>query len=274
MSREALERAKFLKEVAQAGINDDVNYFVATSRSESFRGFGASDTVSYENSATGVWANLHSGSGSGGLASNDTFAGIENLVGSKFDDVLSGDYRSNIFYGWDGHDVMDGGAGGADRLFGGAGNDTLRASGARGETDVLNGGSGVDTLKFTTQGGSAEITTGTGADHVELTISDNFDFRVVIKDFQPHMEADGGVVTNAEWYTGDRLALRFENDLGTDEGALAEHVLSFQGDDMIMTFTHPNVNGEIVFEDFALQIPSFDWMWRMDASVYAMPLPV
>lgn len=52
----------------------------------------------------------------------DTLISIENLIGSNFDDVLTGSVGGNILRGGDGADVIRGG-GGADALFGGAGAD-------------------------------------------------------------------------------------------------------------------------------------------------------
>ena len=49
----------------------------------------------------------------------DTFANIENLVGSDFNDLLFGDAGANSLFGGDGIDVLQGGAG-ADVLDGGA----------------------------------------------------------------------------------------------------------------------------------------------------------
>jgi Ca2+-binding RTX toxin-like protein len=58
-----------------------------------------------------------------GGAGNDTLTGIENLVGSGFDDILTGDAGANVLSAGAGADSLDGGAG-ADTLNGGAGADT------------------------------------------------------------------------------------------------------------------------------------------------------
>ena len=49
--------------------------------------------------------------------------GVENLVGSTFDDLLTGDKGANELYGGAGNDILRGNSG-ADTLFGGDGNDT------------------------------------------------------------------------------------------------------------------------------------------------------
>ena len=49
------------------------------------------DTASYTGSGAGVTVNLATGTGSGGDAQGDTLTAIENLTGSAFADVLTGD---------------------------------------------------------------------------------------------------------------------------------------------------------------------------------------
>lgn len=89
--------------------------------------FGGSgiDTASYNDAGSGVVVNLQKGKASGG-AGNDVLINIENIEGSQFDDILTGNRGDNV-------------------IFGGAGNDTL--SGGRG-ADTLTGGSGADTFSF------------------------------------------------------------------------------------------------------------------------------
>jgi hypothetical protein len=75
---------------------------------------------------------------------------VDGIFGSAFDDVLvgfdgqgiSGDVFTNVFYGGDGNDYLDG-LGGNDTLFGGNGDDT--AFGGAGD-DSLGGDAGNDTL--------------------------------------------------------------------------------------------------------------------------------
>ncbi|MGO7892646.1 calcium-binding protein, partial [Rhizobium leguminosarum] len=97
------------------------------------------DTASYAGS-TAVNVNLATKAASGGHATGDKFAGIENLTGSSYNDLLSGHSGSN---------VLDGGAG-ADRLNGGAGG------------DVINGGAGNDTASYWGSG-AVNVNLATGA---------------------------------------------------------------------------------------------------------------
>jgi VCBS repeat-containing protein len=151
------------------------------------------DTASYVGSTAGVNVNLATGAGSGGDAQGDVLTNIENIVGTPFNDTLTGDAKDNILAGGDGKDVLDGGAGidtasyeivssavfadlatgkvknisgvGKDNLVnienltGSAFNDGLTGNGG---ANVLKGGGGNDTL--TGAGGADTLTGGSGAD--------------------------------------------------------------------------------------------------------------
>ncbi len=82
------------------------------------------DTISYASSAAGVTINLATGAASGGDAAGDTFSGIEQVLGSAQNDVLTGNAGANTLWGMAGNDVLTGG-GGADLLKGGAGSDSF-----------------------------------------------------------------------------------------------------------------------------------------------------
>ncbi|WP_044417948.1 Ig-like domain-containing protein [Halarcobacter anaerophilus] len=79
------------------------------------------DTVSYELSQSAVYKSLEE-TGNSGVASNDTYNNVENLIGSDFDDILGGSSSDNIIKGNDGNDILSG-LGGADVLDGGEGTD-------------------------------------------------------------------------------------------------------------------------------------------------------
>lgn len=86
-----------------------------------------SDTAVYWNSNTGVTVNLDNGTFSGGHAEGDTAINIENIEGSNYDDVLTGNSNINRLYGGEGNDVLDGGEG-IDQIDGGEGVDTVSYS--------------------------------------------------------------------------------------------------------------------------------------------------
>jgi Ca2+-binding RTX toxin-like protein len=106
-------------------------------------GGSGNDTASFSESAAGVTVNLNltgvqvTGEGS------DTLSGIENLIGSAFDDVLTGDAGVNRIDGGTGNDTISGGAGN-DQLVGGAGNDRFLLQDVG--DDNADGGAGLDTF--------------------------------------------------------------------------------------------------------------------------------
>jgi Ca2+-binding RTX toxin-like protein len=94
------------------------------------------DTADYAWAASGVTANLATGTASNdGDGGSDTFTGVENLTGSAFNDNLTGDAGANMLIGGAGN----------DSLFGGGGDDVLRGGAG---VDVLNGGAGIDTADY------------------------------------------------------------------------------------------------------------------------------
>ena len=87
-------------------------------------GGAGTDTAVYRNSDAAVTVNLANGTFTGGHAAGDTAVNVENLEGSDYDDLLTGDSGANHLYGAGGDDILDGGEG-IDRLDGGAGVDTV-----------------------------------------------------------------------------------------------------------------------------------------------------
>jgi predicted extracellular nuclease len=125
-------------------------------------GGAGSDLVSYATADAGVTANLRNARANTGEAAGDTYLAVENLAGSDFADVLSGDGGDNAIAGGAGDDVLVGGLG-ADRLFGGIGSDRMtggdgddRIGGGAGN-DTASGGAGTDRFFFLTLG---DISTG------------------------------------------------------------------------------------------------------------------
>ncbi len=113
------------------------------------------DYARYDTAPAGVVVDLLSPSLNTGEAAGDTFISIEGLVGSAWDDVLSGDDGNNdlvgnagndTLYGRGGDDSLSGGAG-DDRLYGGAGVDHLRGGAG---ADLLDGGDGFDYARYDT----------------------------------------------------------------------------------------------------------------------------
>ena len=147
------------------GLGDDT--LNGGSGADKLTGGEGDDTASYAGSSAGVTVRLHAPAPRGGDAQGDTFEGtttftytdkgkredvdlpdIINLTGSSHDDVLAGDQRANRLSGGAGNDTLYGGPGGGDSnkdtMFGGTGNDNL--FGGKGD-DKLYGDSGNDILK-------------------------------------------------------------------------------------------------------------------------------
>ena len=109
-----------------------------------FNGFGGSDTVSYEQSATGVVTALDGSLTQFGEATGDVFVSIENLQGSALADRLVGDINGNVLAGNGGDDFLVG-RGGDDLIFAGDGDDTVVGGGGN---DTLSGGFDQDVLSY------------------------------------------------------------------------------------------------------------------------------
>lgn len=91
---------------------------------DTLSGGSGTDTASYAHAAAGVVTSLTASIGviATGEALGDTYASIENLQGSAFNDTLIGDAGVNTINGGLGDDVLEG-LGGADALTGGGGID-------------------------------------------------------------------------------------------------------------------------------------------------------
>ena len=89
------------------------------------------DWASYADAGDAVVINLATTNNSGSDAAGDVFSSIEAVLGTAFDDVLTGDGADNVIEG----------AAGADTLSGGDGTDTLsyQTSDTRVVVDLLNG---------------------------------------------------------------------------------------------------------------------------------------
>ncbi len=160
----------------------DTDLFVNTSGSDTFAGtYGNTEAVSYsqaaaENGTTGVTVALPALSDSSPAATNvtntnngtDSFLNIDNLIGSDYNDTLTGNAAVNVIYGGLGDDTITGSTGN-DTLYGGAGDDELNiASG-----DHVYGDVGTDAIKAAAVLTTATITGGAGADTLSLFAAAN-----------------------------------------------------------------------------------------------------
>ena len=124
--------------------NDGNDVLEGGAGADRLNGGAGVDAVSYRDSDEGVTVDLEEGTGEGGHAEGDVITGIENVLGSGYDDRITGDDTANQLEGGDGDDQLRGG-GGADRLEGGDGDDDLQGGGG---ADRLDGGEGTDWVKY------------------------------------------------------------------------------------------------------------------------------
>jgi Ca2+-binding RTX toxin-like protein len=118
--------------------------FIGGNGGDSIFGGDGSDTSSYYNSNAAVFVDLLAATTAGGYAQGDVLNSIENLVGSSFNDTLTGNAGANRLSGLDGIDTISGNAG-DDWIDGGAG------------ADVISGGDGIDTLSYETSDGAVSV---------------------------------------------------------------------------------------------------------------------
>lgn len=188
------------------------NYFSGTSKDDSFKGrggndfmlsspggdffdgSGGSDWVSYENSKGGVTVDLKSGVGQGGFAKGDSYANVENAIGSEYNDVLIGNEEDNILKGEDGDDIIVAG-GGYDQIRGGDGDDIIYVSE---DASFVDGGNGFDLLNYS-----------------------NWSHRIYFHDDEPGILPGGMKVTNIEGFVGTSFGdeIHAENELPYFDGA-------------------------------------------------------
>lgn len=108
---------------------------------DALNGQAGSDTISYERFTQGVYIDFATLGGwswdpSAKYIYGDSIAGMENVTGTRWNDIILGDTGGNVLrglagddalYGRDGDDTLEGGVG-ADHLDGGAGSDTASYS--------------------------------------------------------------------------------------------------------------------------------------------------
>jgi Ca2+-binding RTX toxin-like protein len=193
------------------------------------------DRVNYNNeyngvglTGKGVTVNLATGTATDNWGNTDKLVGIEEVTGSRFADVITGDAGDNYLWGQEGNDSLVGGAG-ADMLTGNSGNDTL------------DGGDGRDRVNYSDDYGGPAIT-GKGVTVNLLTgiATDNWgntDKLVGIEDVNGSRYADtltGNAADNNLWGGdgADTLAGNDGNDW-LDAGAGADSLLGGAGYDQL-----------------------------------------
>jgi hypothetical protein len=114
------------KDFLSGGDGDD--RLIAGPDPDMIDGGAGNDTADFSESSAGINVDLRITlkpvAGLGGYSQGDLLNDVENIVGSKLDDMLIGDIGNNVLDGGSGNDTLDGGDGN-DRLRGGLGDDTF-----------------------------------------------------------------------------------------------------------------------------------------------------
>ena len=225
-------------------------------------GGGGEDWIKYWPSDMGVTVNLQEGSGEGGDAEGDVIVDVENVMGSRYPDILIGDSGDNFLDGLDGNDDLRAGAGndwlggraGADRLDGGSGNDTVSYS-------FSDAGVTVNLEDNTSEGGHAEgdviinIESIRGSDHGDVLIGDETTNTLRGKDGNDELRGNSGDDmlyggTGDDRLDGGEGADRLYGDEGSDVFIFGDG----HGDDRILDFT----NDEDQIDLSAFNLSGFD----------------
>lgn len=169
------------------------------------------DTISYANAAVGVTVDLSLTTSQSTGWSSDRLISIERIVGSDFNDVLTGSIGSDELIGGAGNDQLSGGSGN-DILNGGVGN------------DVMLGGAGDDSI-YDFMGGNFTVDGGTGIDFLLLysrsTTGVNFSLTTAL--------ASGSSILNIE-----NIYLYGTSQTDRITGASsADYIAGFNGDDVL-----------------------------------------
>lgn len=107
-----------------ANSGNDKLFHMDVSGGNLLRGIGSNNSATYAASKTGATATIASASGSvAARPGSDVLVNFSSVIGSAYDDVLSGNELANTLSGGLGNDILQGGKG-DDLLVGGLGDDT------------------------------------------------------------------------------------------------------------------------------------------------------
>jgi Ca2+-binding RTX toxin-like protein len=126
---------------------DGNDILVGGKGADGLNGGNGKDTASYADASAAVTANLASYKLNAGDAAGDRYSAIENLLGSKFNDKLTGNTVANFIDGGKGNDILTGGKGADHFIFGKSyGKDSIsdfEASGSKHDVIDLSNAAGI-----------------------------------------------------------------------------------------------------------------------------------
>lgn len=225
-------------------------------------GTGADDAADYSASPSAVAVSVNAGATAnvGGDATGDRLSGVEDLIGSAFGDILTGDPGPNGLLGNAGDDLLAG-RGGADLLAGGAGIDTASYAGSPSAVQVslALGGAGGDAAgdqlagvenlagssfadRLTGDGFANRLSGGSGSDVLLGGAGNDTFLGGPGNDF-----IDGGIGIDVVAFPGVRRAVRIDLPSGRATGDGIDTLRSLEGatggprDDAIIGTNRANV---------------------------------
>ena len=139
-----------IQDVTGGGGNDT---FIGGAAANYFDGGGGSNTVSYAGNTTAVTVDLFHGTGTGGYAQGDTYANIQNVIGSSGNDLFYASTVANNFNG------------------GSAGNDTVSYKYSTGAPIVASLATGLGTGGDANGDRYTSIENLTGSENVDSTLT-------------------------------------------------------------------------------------------------------
>jgi Ca2+-binding RTX toxin-like protein len=129
-------------DLVEGGIGHDT--LLGGAGADTLIGGDGTDVASYTIAEGGIRLDMTTTASSAGEAAGDVLLGIENVLGSRYDDTILGNGADNFIWALMGNDSLVGREG-DDRLSGGAGADTL--DGGLGD-DTMVGGFGADVFIY------------------------------------------------------------------------------------------------------------------------------
>lgn len=163
---------------------------------DQFVGGSGIDAADYRTSTTAVTAYLHSNQ-SGGDAAGDTYSGMENVIGSAYNDRLQNNGGGTAY-----------GQGGNDILYGGGAQYSAEEGG------YVRGDTGIDTLRMDYGATSAWLQNGLGADIVDQFIEGQDNFYIDLSDFGLGSSLTANEIVNNNTHTavGGNAQLIYDGD--------------------------------------------------------------
>ena len=159
--------------------NDGNDTVFASGGRDTIDGGTGINLIDFSQMGAPVTVNLAAGTATGGTIIADTLSRLQNITGTPFSDVLTGDNNANVIRGLGGNDQING-LGGNDQIFLGDGNNTVFAGDGNDTVlagaghNSIDGGTGDDSIvggtgTSTLLGGDGNdiIIGNSGADHID-----------------------------------------------------------------------------------------------------------